>query len=576
MSDFPITFTRDFSVLSEAVDASQPLFCDTETQGLYGKIRIIQCYQSHWDGVIIIEYPKAHELLTLLTSVQTVWHNAHYDLSCVQNALDMAYPFTEFADTFLLYRLAHPALESYSFDDVCTHVLGYDPYIAAGFDKKVMQKSDWSKPVLDDGQKLYAALDVYHMPAIFEACSGSLDDPSYILDKSTVVTALKFQHNGMPVDPSKLDKHWVAIEKELASIDMPVNANSVPQVRQYLHLEEGQSTAKLELSRMAYKHNNEKAEAVIKVRGLRKLLSFLKKYDVERLKGYFKPSTRSGRLASDHENLQQIPRKLKGIFGYAIDSDRVLVYSDYAQLELRTICAILGVKVMERLFREGKDLHGYVAEILFGSDYTKADRQVTKTYNFNLLYGGSVNMVLGILLTYGTYISEVVANRHKRKWLNLFSEIDAWQQKSISAWRKGKLDSTPLGRHYKGKLMTDQMNIKNQGAGAEVAKLALHYFYPWLEEFNKEHDTDVMLCDFIHDSYILDAPNDPEIYKPVATKLAECMQEAWFEMSKLYKVRDLPMPVEVKVGWNWGDIEEGEGIIYEHNLEGMEMYDSSL
>ena len=88
-------------------------------------------------------------------------------------------------------------------------------------------------------------------------------------------------------------------------------------------------------------------------------------YDLTRVIGKFKPSARSGRFTSDKENLQQIPRALKGIFGFDSESDRTLIYSDYAQLELRTICAILGVKLMESLFRDGEDLHGYVAKALF-------------------------------------------------------------------------------------------------------------------------------------------------------------------------------------------------------------------
>jgi DNA polymerase I-like protein with 3'-5' exonuclease and polymerase domains len=102
-------------------------------------------------------------------------------------------------------------------------------------------------------------------------------------------------------------------------------------------------------------------------------------------------------------------------------------------------------------------------------------------------------------------------------------------------------------------MMTDQLNIENQGAGAEVAKLALHYLGPMLDA-----TPDVMLVNFVHDSFFLDAPDDPEVYKPAAIKLAEAMQEAWFEMSKLFAIKDLPMPVQVKVGYNWGDIESDD------------------
>jgi len=536
------------------VDKTKPLFCDTETIGLYGKVRLLQCYQKDDPFVLMVEWPNKIQLAAFIIQNYIVWHNAHYDITTVQQQNSSRFIPAEFDDTFLASRLAQPEAETFSLDDVMARVIGYDPYEKAGLDKKVLQKSDWSKAILTKDQLLYAATDVKYMPEVWDAVKHVIDDQCYVLDKSALRIALDFQWNGLPVDSDRLNVEYTRISKELTEIPMPINANSWQQVRKWLNVD---ASDKKFLSDLALR-GNDKARAVLDVRSRRKLISFMEKYDVERIFGKFKPSARSGRFTSDDHNLQQIPRALKCIFGYPTDSDRVLIYSDYAQLELRTIAAILDVELMVRMFRDGTDLHGYVASVLFGEDWTKKDRQVTKTYNFNLLYGGSVGMVLSILITYGLLIEERVAERHKRKWLAMFKEIAVWQKEQISAWSKGKLGCTPLGRQYIGKLMTDQMNIKNQGAGAEVAKLALHYIAPWLAEYNKENSTDVKLCDFIHDSYILDAPNDPAIYKPVATKLAECMQEAWFEMSKLYKVTDLPMPVDVSVGFNWGDIENDD------------------
>ena len=49
------------------------------------------------------------------------------------------------------------------------------------------------------------------------------------------------------------------------------------------------------------------------------------------------------------------------------------------------------------------------------------------------------------------------------------------------------------------------------------------------------------------------------------------MQEGWFELSKCLAIKDLPMPVEVKVGYNWGDIESKEvEDLWTYTLEGME------
>jgi DNA polymerase I-like protein with 3'-5' exonuclease and polymerase domains len=100
-------------------------------------------------------------------------------------------------------------------------------------------------------------------------------------------------------------------------------------------------------------------------------------------------------------------------------------------------------------------------------------------------------------------------------------------------------------------MMTDQLNIENQGTGAEVAKLALHYMYSDLKA------SDCHIMNFIHDSYIVDSPNDKTIYQLVAERMAEAMQEAWHEVSKLCLVKDIPMPVKVLGGYHWGDIEAG-------------------
>jgi hypothetical protein len=92
----------------------------------------------------------------------------------------------------------------------------------------------------------------------------------------------------------------------------------------------------------------------------------------------------------------------------------------------------------------------------------------------------------------------------------------------------------------------------------------MHYLHQTLK--TEEAFKEVKLHNFIHDSFILSAPNDPAIYIPMAEALAKNMQEAWFEMSKLFKINDLPMPIKVQVGFNWGEIEAGKAI-YEYNLE---------
>lgn len=557
----------------ELLDHSRPVFADTETVGLYGKIRLLQLYQEGMDGVLLIESPSSYLVPAIIGELHTVWHNAHYDITTVQQQTGTTWCPEKFDDTFLLARLAFPEKEKFSLDETMTYCLGYDPYAKQGLDKKKLQKTNWGAPKLTEEQLQYAATDVYYMPAVWNAVQQMQNEPSYKLDMLTLRYCLHFQWNGMPVDLDRLNTQY---EKNTAKIEewaVPINVNSWQQVRPYIGEDESDGLA---LATQTLQ-GNKRSEAVQAVRKLRKEQSFLEKFSQHeggRIYGKFLPSARSGRLTSKDQNLQQLPRSTKGVFGVAEDSGRVLLYADYAQLELRTICAITSCSRMTELFRNGEDLHGFTAEMLFGSEWTKQQRQLSKTYNFSFLYGGGINMLIAILIqTAGVLLDERQATKDRGRWRNLWREIYAWQEVGIAAWRKGRLGSTPLGRRYKAKMMTDQLNIENQGAGAEVAKLALHYYYPKLQAYNAVHDTDFVLCNFIHDSFITEGPNDPVHYEAVAKLKAEAMQEAWFEMSKLFTVKDLPMPVGVAVGYNWGDIENDDvEDLYNYELEGMALY----
>src|SRR5690606_25767106 len=114
------------------------------------------------DKVIIIDMYKSSPMelflfLTKIKEVELVLQNSSYDVSVVQKATGSRYIPDKFEDTFYLARLAYPALESFSLDDLMEVVLGYDPYLKEGIDKKKLQKSDWKAAVLTDKQLVYAA-----------------------------------------------------------------------------------------------------------------------------------------------------------------------------------------------------------------------------------------------------------------------------------------------------------------------------------------------------------------------------------------------------------------------------------
>ena len=392
----PFYKADDLASAIDTLDPEKPVFADTETVGLYGKIRLLQLYQEGMGAVCLVEYPNPYEAASALNNFDTKWHNAHYDITVVQQQTGTTWCPEKFDDTFLLARLAFPEKEKFSLDETMAYCLGYDPYTKQGLDKKKLQKTNWGAPTLTEDQLLYAATDVYYMPAVWNSVSQMCEEPSYKLDMLTLRYCLDFQWNGMPVDEKRLQAQHKANVKKIEEWAVPINVNSWQQVRPYIGEDESDGLA---LATQTLQ-GNKRSEAVQAVRKLRKEQSFLEKFETQdgRIYGKFLPSARSGRLTSRDQNLQQLPRSTKGVFGYTEDAGRVLIYADYAQLELRTLCAIVACLRMTELFRSGEDLHGFTAEMIFGSEWTKKHRQLSKTYNFNLTYGGGIGMLQSILI----------------------------------------------------------------------------------------------------------------------------------------------------------------------------------
>jgi len=530
--------------LLPSINPGQPIAFDTETQGKYGKICLAQFYQSHWDEVLMIKNPQPVILMSVLAQLNDtpiIMQSASYDISTIQRQTDSRFIPHLFEDTLLLARIAWPSRDTYTLDGLLQRVLKYDPYTALDIDKKVMQKAKWDVPVIPSKQLAYAAIDVLYLLELYEQVKHAKESFSYKLDMLSLREALDFQNNGMCVDKDRLQEMYSDNLEKIKVQNLHINANSWKQVRPYIgsDMSDGLGLATLALQ------GNKKADQVRIVRKLLKQNSFLNKFDTldGMIYGIFGPYARSGRYTCQDQNLQQIPRLTKSIFKAL--HNRYMLYSDFSQLELRSIAAITGDQRMVETYRTGGDIHNLVRDTL------NIIRDIAKTINFNALYGGGAGMMRGILIKDADILMDFnEVARELRKWKNLFRGVASWQQKGIRDYNGGRLGSTACGRKYRGRMMTDQLNIENQGTGAEVAKLAMHYMYSDLKA------NDCYLQNFVHDNYIVDTPNDETVYTIVAKRMAEAMQEAWFEVSKALLIKDLPMPVKILGGYHWGDIEK--------------------
>lgn len=525
------------------LDPERYAYIDTETIGLYGKVRLLQVYQTHWDDALIIDsYDEDIEpYLDKLANTTCVFHNGFYDMFCLGRQ------FPNWEDTYLLSKFAFPHLEDFSLSGVLEEVLGYCPYT----DKKAMQKSEWGGLLFPE-QLDYAKTDVLYLYKVLEKCLDWVNHPAYKLDRVSVELMIKISRVGLPVNRDKLAEVKDNLTQELMEIlcQLPegFNVKSPKQVREYLGVDNSDDEA---LSIYA-SQGLEAAQVIRDARTNRTLLSFIDKFDSDRLYGHFNITTKSGRSSCSDQNLQQLPSKLKSVF----ESKNFFVYADFSNLELRTFTAMVGERVMYDKFMHNEDLHSFTAMQLFNTDtVTKEKRQIAKVFNFSSLYGAGVAKRLSILLRLtGINISLQEGQVLARRWLDTFPQVREWQSRNQICHDDGVIGYTAMGRPYMSKLFTDFGNLQIQGTGAEVSKLALVYLNDRVD-INK-------LCVFIHDSYTFECETLDEA-RVYAKALVECMKLAWETLRPKFHpdVRDLQMPVEAVIAANWKDCQDGTNII---------------
>jgi DNA polymerase I-like protein with 3'-5' exonuclease and polymerase domains len=421
---------------SLVVDTTKPIFVDTETGGSvtttkeimgrvvtskkeYTDIVTIQCYQEHWDKVkvfVISELPSdaVATIWSKISQTTMVGHNYGFDLGMFSKYTELGSYSWE--DTFYAARLAKPSWQEYSLDKCLTKVLGYDPYDREGLVKKDMQKSFSPDSYPTHSQLVYASVDVLLLPKLYHEVVPSVTSTfNYKLDKRIAEIALGMLNHGMPVDVEKLFELEKEFKKNIEHADKvlgDLNVNSYRQVREALGLEYSSDEVALKIiigrengltGYTVFKHPKlpgsnvplepnyvhseykiELATAIIEKRKNLKLVNFVKRAlenmnDQHRITARFSPHAISGRVQPSDENLSQYPRAMKAMWGInpAIHGDRVLIYADYSQLELRTICAILPERNMEKAYRNKIDLHTFAAGNL-DIDESKLPKSVTK------------------------------------------------------------------------------------------------------------------------------------------------------------------------------------------------------
>jgi DNA polymerase I len=256
----------------------------------------------------------------------------------------------------------------------------------------------------------------------------------------------------------------------------------------------------------------------------------------------------TGRLSSDHPNLQNIPvrsesgRTIRRAF--VAGQGHAFLVADYSQIELRVLAHMSSDPFLVGAFQEGIDIHTATAARVWSvpeSEVTSEQRGRAKMINFGLLYGMEA---FGLADRLG--IGRGEAQEHMDAYFAQFAHVKEFMAAVVTSARNRGYTTTLFGRRrYLPELKSDNYRIRQmgermalnapvQGTAADIIKKAMVD----LDARLRSEDRLATLILQIHDELILECPDDE---LAVAEKL---VVETMENVVRL----DVPLKVDVATG----------------------------
>ena len=260
----------------------------------------------------------------------------------------------------------------------------------------------------------------------------------------------------------------------------------------------------------------------------------------------------TGRLSSNHPNLQNIPirtprgQQVRKAF-VAKDNQRVLMAADYSQIELRIIASLSEDPSMVAAFNNNEDIHAATAAKVFGvplEEVSREQRSQAKTVNFGIIYG-----VSAFGLSNQTTLSRSEAKALIDTYYENYPKLKSYMSEQVDFAREQGYVATVLGRRrylkdinsrnaiVRGAAERNAVNAPIQGSAADIIKIAMLRIYDKMRE--QQFKAQMLLQ--VHDELVFECPKSE---LDALTKLVKT------EMENAYKLH-VPLTVDVGVGHNW-------------------------
>lgn len=389
---------------------------------------------------------------------------------------------------------------------------------------------------------------------------------------------IEMQMRGVRIDTKKRDKLDGELSKAIdtlqtkleAGVGHPLNVSSHKQMKEFLYHElnlpaqisrkTGRETADEDaIRKLASKFDNPIFEIILEIRRCRKLLSTYVRAPIDtdgRIRcSYVITGTETGRLSSRESvygsgtNLQNIPRDADIRSLFVPDEGKIFVNADLSQAEARVVAFISGEERLQALFQQGGDIHRRNAAMVFSkpiAGVTGKERQLAKTLVHAANYGIGPR----------TFAKHVGTNEEKaRALLNqyyaFYPSIKRWHNDVEYQLRKTRILKTPYGRkrlffgRWGPDLIREGLAYIPQSTVSDTINKGIIRAWDHLPP-----EWEIMMQ--VHDSVLLQVPKDAShmhILKFI---------KHYFEFPIRLNGVSFTIPVEIKIGENWGSLKAME------------------
>lgn len=502
----------------------------------------------HLDGEFFISDGKNYKIVETVKDIDCKWFFDYKNIVKHKDIIDMS-----IKDIMLISWLNNP--DSGGIKKVKDESIG--EFILKIYSNAAEEISKLTENGLD---KIYTDIE---LPMLYNL--AKMEKNGIKFSKDTVIEVEK-----------KLDKQITDLEKEILSeIDVEeINLNSPKQLaealfekmglKSYKKTKTGYSTSEEALLGviMLNPESEPLIRKILNFRELRKLqstytLSLIEFIDENtgRIHSDFKQTgTATGRLSSQHPNLQNLPQKgtiAKEIRSAFIPKDGYKFISfDYSQIELRVLAHLTGDKNLTNAYKNDLDIHNITAKNIFNieeADINSSIRRVAKAVNFGILYGLSA-----FGLSRDTGVPQAEAKVFIENYYNLYPRVKIYFTNLIENVKKTGFTETILGRkrfikdinskngnlRNRGERMA--MNAPIQGSASDIIKLAMIQCQEYIQ--NNNIDANIILQ--IHDELVFEVnENIPEKFFNDIKQIMESVI-----------VLDIPLKVNGVAGHSLGEL----------------------